>query len=90
MKNLKLALSLLVLMGSTGLASAEVAVVVGGPAPVAAVVAPFPGLRLVYDRPGVYCWYQGRYYSRVAWDRFCRLHPARFAYRYHHRGYGRF
>jgi hypothetical protein len=88
MKNLKFALSLLVLMGLSGLASAEVAVYVGPPV-VSAVIAPFPGIRLVYGHPGVYCWYQGRYFSRIAWDRFCRFHPARFAYRYH-RGYGRF
>ena len=88
MKNLKLALSLLVLMGSTGLASA-VEVVYSAPGPVVAVVAPFPGMRLVYGRPGYYCWYQGRYWSRAAWDRFCRFRPAHYAYRYH-RGYGRF
>ena len=82
MKKLTLVLGLLVLLGSTGMASAEVIVVAPG-APVAAAVA-FPGFRAVLGRPGIYCWYGGRYYSRVAWDRYCRLHPSRFAFRYRH------
>ncbi len=88
MKKLTLILGLLVLLGSTAVASAvEVVVAAPGP-PVAAAVA-FPGFRVVYGMPGVYCWYGGHYYSRVAWARFCRLRPYRYAYRYRH-GYGRF
>jgi hypothetical protein len=89
MKKITMVLSLLVLMVSTGIASAQEAVYVGPGPRVAAVVAPFPGVRVVVGRPGVYCWYQGRYYSRAAWDHFCRIHPYRYAYRYHH-GYRRF
>ncbi len=88
MKKLTLVLGLLVLLGSTGMASAvEVIVAAPGP-PVAAAVA-FPGFRVVYGMPGIYCWYGGHYYTRVAWARFCRLHPYRYAYRYPH-GYRRF
>jgi len=84
MKNLKLVFALLVLLGSTGIASAGVAVYVSpAPLPVTAAVA-VPGFRVVYGMPGIYCWYGGHYYSRVAWDRFCRLHPYRYAYRYRH------
>jgi hypothetical protein len=70
MKKLTLVLGLLVLLGSTGIAAADPAVYVSGPRVVASVA--FPGLRLVFGRPNVYCWYQGRYYSRVDWDRFHR------------------
>ena len=79
MKKLTLVLGLLVLLGTIGTASAvEVVVAVDGP-PVAATVA-FPGYRVIYGRPGVYCWYGGHYYSRAAWGRYCRRHP----YHYHH------
>jgi len=90
MKNLKSVFALLILLGSTGIASAN-EIIVGGPGPQVAASVSFPGFRVVVGRPGYYCWYQGRYYSRAAWDRFCYLHRGhdRFAYRYH-RGYGRF
>ena len=83
MKKFAYVLSLLVLLGSMGMASArEVEVVSRGPE-VTAVVK-FPGMRLVYRHPGIYCWYQGRYYSRADWDRFCRFHHERVVYnRYH-------
>jgi hypothetical protein len=83
MKKLTWLLSLLVLVVSTAVASAGEVVYVGPGPGVAAVVAPLPGVRLVMGRPGIYCWYQGHYYSRAGWDRFCRIHPDRFAYRYH-------
>ena len=82
MKKLNLVLGLLVLLGSTGMASAEEFFARPG-VTVAATVA-YPGFRVVYRRPGIYCWYGGRFYSRLAWDRYCRLHPYRFANRYRH------
>jgi hypothetical protein len=87
MKKLSFILSLLVLLGVSSWASAG-EIVVAAPGPRVAVDVSFPGMRLVAGRPGYYCWYGGRYYSRAAWVRFCNLHP-RFAYRYH-RGYGRY
>jgi len=83
MKKLTFLFSLLVLLASTRLASAREVVWVGPGPQVAAVVSPFPGFRLVVGRPGRYCWYQGRYYSRPDWDRYCRFHNERFSYRYH-------
>jgi len=88
MKKITLVFSLLVLLVSTGIASAREVVYVG-PGPGVAVVASLPGVRFVYGRPGVYCWYQGRYYSRAAWDGFYHRHADRFAYRYH-RNHARF
>jgi hypothetical protein len=82
MKKLTLVLGLLVLLGSTGIASAAV-VCVSGPNVTAAIA--FPGMRLVFGRPNVYCWYQGRYYSRTDWDHFYRFHRDRVAYDRFHR-----
>jgi hypothetical protein len=87
MKKLSFLFSLLVLLGVQNLASAG-EIVVAAPGPRVTADVSFPGMRLVVNRPGLYCSYGGRYYSRAAWARFCRLHP-RFAYRYH-RDYGRF
>ena len=84
MKKLAPVLGLLVLLGSTGMASAEGIFVGAGPRGVA-VGASFPGFHLVYGRPGVYGWYQGRYYSRTAWDRFYRLQRERIAHYRNHR-----
>ena len=81
MKNLKLVFALTVLLGSTGMAAAD-PIFYGNPGPVVSASVSFPGFRLVVGRPGYYCWYQGRYYSRAAWDRFYRLHRDRVAYRY--------
>ncbi len=83
MKKLTWIFSLLVLLASTGLASArEVVDVNAGPRVVASV--DFPGMNLVFGRPGIYCWYGGHYYSRVAWDRYRRFHQDRFdADRFH-------
>ena len=81
MKKLTFVFSLLVLLGLTGMASAR-EVVFEGPR-VAAAVSPFPGFRLVAGRPGRYCWYQGRYYSRADWDRYSRFHHERYSSRYH-------
>jgi len=78
MKKLTMILGLLVLLGSTGMASAEGFFVGAGPRGVAVGVS-LPGFRLVTGRPGIYGWYQGRYYSRAAWERYCRLHRDRFA-----------
>lgn len=83
MKKLTMVLGLLVLLGSTGIASAAVVVCSSGPQVTAAVT--FPGMRVVYGRPGVYCFYQGRYYSRAGWDRFYRVHRDRVAYNRYHR-----
>ena len=87
MKKLTYVLSLLVLLGSMGMASAREVVVVG-PGPQVGVAVTLPGVRLVYGHPGIYCWYAGHYYSRTAWDRYYRFHRARFEYR-NHRDYGR-
>ncbi len=84
MKKLTLVLGLLVLLGSTGIASAAAVVYVSPVAPVAAAVS-FPGVRLVFGRPGIYCWYSGHYYSRADWDRFYRFHYDRVAYDRYHR-----
>lgn len=84
MKKLTVVLGLLVLMGSTGIASArDFDGYYQGPR--ASVAVNFPGLRLVLGRPGAYCWYQGRYYSWVDWDRYSRLHRDRFTYNRFHR-----
>lgn len=83
MKKLTFVLGLLVLLGSTGAVSAYAGVYVSGPQVSASIA--FPGMRLVVGRPGAYCWYGGRYYSRVDWDRFCRLHRDRIAYDRFHR-----
>ncbi len=83
MKKITMIFSLLAVLASAGAASAREVVVVGPGPGIAAVVAPFPEVRVIVGRPGIYCWYQGRYYSRPAWDRYCRFHPARYAYRYH-------
>ena len=88
MKKLTYVLSLLILLGTTGLASAS-EVVVAGPGPEVAVAVTFPGFRLVFGHPGIYCWYGGHYYTRAAWLHFRRLHRHPIAYRYH-RDYGRF
>ncbi len=77
MKKLTFVLGLLVVLGSAGMASANEGVYFSGPQVSASVA--FPGLRLVVGHPGYYCWYGGRYYSRVDWDRFARLHRDRFA-----------
>lgn len=84
MKNSLKALSLLVLLGTTGMASAREIVVASGPRAGLTVEASFPGMRLVFGRPGRYCWYQGRYYSRYEWDRFARFHRDRYAYNHYH------
>ncbi|HJT23607.1 MAG TPA: hypothetical protein VJ873_03475 [bacterium] len=83
MKKLTWILGLLLLLGSTGIASAYEGVYVSGPR-VAATVA-FPGLRLVFGHPGIYCWYGGRYYSRGDWDRYSRFHRDRVVYNRFHR-----
>ena len=90
MKNFKSVLALLVLLGSTGMASAA-EVIVAAPGPVVSASVAFPGFRLAVGRPGYYCWYGGRYYTRAAWDRFCYLHRFhdRVVYR-DHRDYRRF
>lgn len=72
MKKLTWILSLLVLLGLTGIASADEGFYASGPR-VAATVS-FPGMRLVFGHPGVYCRYGGRYYSRSDWDRYDRSH----------------
>ena len=82
MKKLNLVLGLLVLLGSMGMASADEVIVRPGVAVDATVG--YPGFRVVYRKPGIYCWYGGRYYSRLAWDRYCRLHPTRIVSRYRH------
>ncbi len=89
MKNLKSIFALLVLLGSTGIASAN-GVCVTNPGPQVSASVSLPGFRLVLGRPGIYGWYQGHYYSRVAWDRFNRLRRERerVAYRYQ-RGHDR-
>jgi len=79
MKKSLFTLGLLVLLGSTGIASAEGFAVAAGPRGFTAAVS-LPGMRLIYGRPNTYCWYQGRFYDRVSWDRFCRFHRGRFAY----------
>ncbi len=84
MKKLTLVLGLLVLLGSTGIAAAR-DFDGNDPGPRASVAVHFPGLRLVLGRPGTYCWYQGRHYSRVDWDRYSRFHRDRFAYGRFHR-----
>lgn len=89
MKNSLKALSLLVLLGTAGMASAHEVVVAGSGPRGVAVTASFPGMRLVFGRPGRYCWYQGRYYSRSEWDRYARFHRDRYAYYHNHRGYDR-
>ncbi len=93
MKKLIWVLSLMLSLVSTGMASASgVFYANAGPVGVS-VSASFPGLRLVYGRPGVYCWYQGRYYSRAAWEHFRRFDRDRYAYFRSHRdndrNYGR-
>ena len=90
MKNFKVVFALVLLLGSTGIASAN-EVFCAAPGPVVSASVAFPGFRLVVGRPGIYGWYQGRYYSRAAWDRFCRLHRYhdRVVYR-DHRDYRRF
>ena len=74
MKKLIYVFSLLVMLGSTGLAFAD-GPVNAGPRVTASVA--FPGVRLVFGRPGAYCWYQGRSYSRAAWDRYRYIHRDR-------------
>lgn len=90
MKNFKLVLATLVLLGSTGIASAD-EIVYGNPGPQVSASVAFPGFRLVLGRPGQYCWYGGRYYTRAAWDRFYRLHRDRDRDRlaYGYRGHDR-
>jgi len=88
MKKSLIALGLLVLLGSTGVASAEGFAVSAGPRGVTAA-ASFPGVHLVYGRPNVYCWYQGRYYDRTAWDRFYRFHRERVVNYRHDRDFDR-
>jgi len=83
MKKLTFVLGLLVVLGSTGIASAYEGVYVSGPQVSASVA--FPGMRLVFGHPGAYCRYGGRYYSRADWDRFVRLHRDRVAYDRFHR-----
>jgi hypothetical protein len=87
MKRSTIALGLLLLLGSTGLASAREIVRASGPA----IQASFslPGMRLVFGRPNVYCRYQGRYYDRMAWERFVRYHRARMASYRHDRDFDR-
>lgn len=87
MKKSTIVLGLLLLMGSTGLAKAGVIVRASGPAVQASVT--LPGMRLIFGRPNVYCWYQGRTYDRMAWERFVRNRRARMAYYRHDRDFDR-
>jgi hypothetical protein len=77
MKKLTLALGLLVLLGSTGIATADVVIV--SPGVSVDMTVAYPGFRVVH-RPGFYCWYHGHYYTRAGWDHYRRVHP----YHYHH------
>ncbi|HVZ80429.1 MAG TPA: hypothetical protein VHE12_06445 [bacterium] len=88
MKNRILSLGLLVLMGGASMASAG-QIVTYAPRPVVQASITLPGMRLVLGRPNVYCWYQGRTYSRVAWEKFYRLHRERVAFYRHGRDYDR-
>lgn len=87
MKKSTVVLGLLLLMGSTGLASAREIVCASGPTVQASFT--LPGMRLVFGQPGRYCWYQGRTYDRAAWERFYRFHRARVAYYRHDRDFDR-
>lgn len=93
MKKLIWVLSLTLSLVSTGMASANEFFYAGASPLGVSVSASFPGLRPVYGRPGVYCWYQGRYYSRAGWNRFRRFDRDRYAYyrsqRDEDRNYGR-
>lgn len=71
MKKLTWVLGLLLLLGSAGMASAYEGYVSG---PQVSASVSFPGMRLVFGHPGIYCWYGGHYYSRMAWERFHRFH----------------
>jgi hypothetical protein len=76
MKKLTMILGLLVLLGSTGIATAD-EYHRSAPGPRISGSITFPGVRFVYGRPNVYCWYQGRYYNHRDWDRFERSHRDR-------------
>lgn len=77
MKKLTWVLGLLLLLGSTGFASAYEGYVSG---PQVSASVSFPGMRLVFGHPGIYCWYGGHYYSRVAWERLHRFQGQPYTY----------
>lgn len=79
MKKQALVLGLAVLLGSTGIASAS-----GWndtyQGPRVSASAALPGMRLVFGHPGIYCWYGGHYYNRVAWERLNRFRGQPYTY----------